>query len=277
MAWTYSRAVEYAEGKAVSLPGLQRINALMKALGDPQDRYLRVHVAGTNGKGSVSAYIAGILTAAGYKTGRFSSPAVIDRKECITVDGEQISELEYAYCMERVAAASGEDRPTSFEAETAAALLYFAYKGCRFAVLEAGMGGAQDATNVHGKKAAAAITSVGLDHTEFLGDTLQKITLAKAGIFDGAEQCYSALQDKVHFRAAAKRRGIQRKQAACRVRWAHIEHNARDKSACKRRACDRGVQGAEQSGVLHTRGRDIRRTRRGPSLPSGADRRKTSP
>ncbi len=212
MAWTYSRAVEYAEGKAVSLPGLQRINALMKALGDPQDRYLRVHVAGTNGKGSVSAYIAGILTVAGYKTGRFSSPAVIDRRECITVDGEQISELEYAYCMERVAAASGEDRPTSFEAETAAALLYFAYKGCRFAVLEAGMGGAQDATNVHGKKAAAAITSVGLDHTEFLGDTLQKITLAKAGIFDGAEQCYSALQEKESksaLRAYCADRGIK--------------------------------------------------------------------
>ena len=159
MAWSYSRAVEYAEGKAVSLPGLQRINALMSALGNPQERYLRVHVAGTNGKGSVSAYIAAILSCAGYKTGRFSSPAVEDRRECISVDGEFISPEEYAYCMERTAMAAGEDRPTSFEAETAAALLYFACKGCRVAVLEAGMGGSEDATNVSGAKQAVALTS----------------------------------------------------------------------------------------------------------------------
>ena len=195
MAWSYSRAVEYAEGKAVSQPGTQRINALMHALGDPQNRYFRVHVVGTNGKGSVSAYIAAILTAAGYKTGRFSSPAVIDRRECIAVDGECISPLEYAYCMERVASAAGEDRPTSFEAETAAALLYFAFKGCRAVVLEAGMGGKDDATNVSGAKAAAAITSISLDHTEFLGGTLEKIALAKVGIADGGVKCYSCIQE----------------------------------------------------------------------------------
>ncbi len=194
MAWSYSRAVEYAEGKAVSLPGLQRINALMSALGNPQERYLRVHVAGTNGKGSVSAYIAAILSCAGYKTGRFSSPAVEDRRECISVDGEFISPEEYAYCMERTAMAAGEDRPTSFEAETAAALLYFAYKGCRVAVLEAGMGGSEDATNVSGAKQAVALTSIALDHMQFLGDTLEKITLSKVGIADKNCKCYSSIQ-----------------------------------------------------------------------------------
>ena len=196
MAWSYSRAVEYAEGKAVSMPGTERINALMKALGNPQERYLRVHVVGTNGKGSASAYIAAVLSAGGYRTGRFSSPAVMERRECITVDGEFISPTEYAYCMERVAAAAGEERPTSFEAETAAALLYFAMKGCRVAVLEAGMGGRDDATNVSGSKAAVAITSIALDHTEFLGDTLEKITLAKAGIADSGCMVYSCLQEK---------------------------------------------------------------------------------
>ena len=188
MAWSYSRAVEYAEGKAVSMPGTERINALMKALGNPQERYLRVHVVGTNGKGSASAYIAAVLSAGGYRTGRFSSPAVMERRECITVDGEFISPTEYAYCMERVAAAAGEERPTSFEAETAAALLYFAMKGCGVAVLEAGMGGRS--------KAAVAITSIALDHTEFLGDTLEKITLAKAGIADSGGMVYSCLQEK---------------------------------------------------------------------------------
>ena len=196
MAWSYSRAVEYAEGKAVSMPGTERINALMKALGNPQERYLRVHVVGTNGKGSASAYIAAVLSAGGYRTGRFSSPAVMERRECITVDGEFISPTEYAYCMERVAAAAGEERPTSFEAETAAALLYFAMKGCRVAVLEAGMGGRDDATNVSGSKAAVAITSIALDHTEFLGDTLEKIALAKAGIADSGGRVYSCLQEK---------------------------------------------------------------------------------
>lgn len=140
MAWNYSRAVEYADAKAVSMPGTERINALMRALGDPQSRLLRVHVAGTNGKGSVSAYLAAALGAAGYRTGRFSSPAVRERRECFCIDGEFIGESEYAYCMERVAKAAeslkekGLSRPTSFEAETAAAYLWFVLKGCRVAV-----------------------------------------------------------------------------------------------------------------------------------------------
>ena len=160
MVWSYSRAVEYAEGKAVSMPGTERINALMKALGNPQERYLRVHVVGTNGKGSASAYIAAVLSAGGYRTGGFSSPAVMERRECITVDGEFISPLEYAYCMERVAAAAGEERPTSFEAEKAAALLYFAMKRGRGAVLGGGMGGRGGATQVGGSKTARGINSI---------------------------------------------------------------------------------------------------------------------
>lgn len=188
MAWNYSRAVEYADAKAVSMPGTERINALMRALGDPQSRLLRVHVAGTNGKGSVSAYIAAAIGAAGYRTGRFSSPAVRERRECFCIDGEFIGESEYAYCMERVAKAAeslkekGLSRPTSFEAETAAAYLWFVLKGCRVAVVEAGMGGKDDATNVSGQKTLLALTSIALDHTAFLGGTIEEIARAKAGM-----------------------------------------------------------------------------------------------
>ena len=147
MAWSYSRDVEYAEGKAVSMPGTERINALMKALGNPQERYLGVHVVGTNGKGSASAYIAAVLAAGGYRTGRFSSPAVMERRECITVDGEFNSPTEYAHCMESVAAEAGEERPTSFEAETAAAHLYLATEGCSVTVVDSGLHGSVEAPN----------------------------------------------------------------------------------------------------------------------------------
>ena len=153
-------------------------------------------MGGTTAKGPALAYSAGFLSAGVARRGRFPPSAVMERRECITVDGEFISPIEYAYCMERVAAAAGEERPTSFEAETAAALLDFARKGCRGAVLEAGRGGRDDATNVSGSKAAVAITSIALDHTEFLGDTLEKITLAKAGIADSAGRVYSCLQEK---------------------------------------------------------------------------------
>ena len=214
MAWTYSRAVAYVKENAVSRPGLERINALLRALGMPQERFLRVHVAGTNGKGSTAAYIAAALNAAGHKTGLFSSPAVCDRRECICLGGEPIGELEYAYCMERVARAAQAlpQRPTAFEAETAAAYLYFALKGCRVAVLEAGMGGEWDATNAEGAKAAVALTSVGLDHTAFLGGSAEEIARTKAALASRGETlfcqrqtpgCEEAIKDVARRRGAA--------------------------------------------------------------------------
>lgn len=148
-----------------------------------------IQIAGTNGKGSVGAFLAQILKEAGYRVGRFTSPAVFHERETITIDGEMISEEDYARIMAQIAAQTARmDQEgihvTVFEAETALAFFYFAENAdnCDFILLEAGMGGALDATNVLSRNLLAVITSISSDHTAVLGDTLAKITAQKAGI-----------------------------------------------------------------------------------------------
>ena len=163
--------------------GLHRTEELLERLGRPQDRLRIVHVAGTNGKGSTCAFIAGILQAAGYKVGLFTSPYVLRFNERIQVNREDISDEDlFAVALEvREAAEQMDEQPTAFELITAAALLHFAQVGCTAVVLEVGLGGRLDSTNVVVPE-VCAITSIAHDHTHVLGDTITKIAHEKAGI-----------------------------------------------------------------------------------------------
>ena len=168
--------------------GLDRIRELLKRLGDPQNSLRIVHVAGTNGKGSTCAYIANVLQAAGYRVGWFSSPFIERFEERIRVDGKNIAmpdlarvTLQVREHAEQMSVETG-DHPTEFELMTAVALLHFAQVGCQVAVLEVGLGGRLDSTNVITAPDVAVITRIGLDHTDLLGDTIGKIAAEKAGI-----------------------------------------------------------------------------------------------
>ena len=165
-------------------PGLDRMAALLALLGDPQKQLRFVHITGTNGKGSTAAMLAAVLTAAGYSTGLFTSPHLRRYNERIRVDGREISDGELSALLEEVRpllARLGE-KPSQFELLTALGLLYFQRKGCDLAVLEVGMGGRLDPTNVIPVPEAAVITAVGLDHTAYLGTTVPQVAGEKAGI-----------------------------------------------------------------------------------------------
>ena len=167
-----------------SVYGLERIEELLERLGNPQNQLRYVHVVGTNGKGSVCAYISCALKECGYRVGRFTSPAVETVNECIVVDGEMISDAEFAACMYQVAACADamEQHPSAFELQCAAALLFFAQRNCNIVVLEAGLGGKQDATNVIAAPEVCVIVRIGLDHLGLLGSTEAEIAREKAGI-----------------------------------------------------------------------------------------------
>lgn len=192
----YTQAREYITALSARgiKPGLDTIRELCGRLGDPQDKIKTIHIAGTNGKGSVGAFIESILRASGMSIGRYVSPAVEEYREIIQLDGEYIEEAEYADIVSRISAVSHGISPTAFEAETAAAFLYFAEKGCDYAIIECGMGGELDATNIIKSPAASVITSISLDHTAFLGDTIYEIAKNKAGIIKEGTQNFSARQ-----------------------------------------------------------------------------------
>lgn len=168
--------------------GLSRMVDLLERLGRPQDDLRFVHVAGTNGKGSVCAYLASVLQAAGYKVGLFTSPFILCFEERIRVNGENIRAEELARAVqavrpavEAVEADTG-DHPTEFELMAAVAFEHFRAVGCDIVVLEVGLGGRLDATNVIDASEASVICRIGLDHTDLLGDTVAAIAGEKAGI-----------------------------------------------------------------------------------------------
>jgi len=178
-----------------SRPGLSRTRELLARLGDPQDRLRFVHVAGTNGKGSVCAMLSSVLRAAGYRTGLYISPYIMRFTERMSIDGQEISLAELAEITEYVRphALAMQDSPTEFELVTAIAMEYYARHGCDIVVLEVGLGGRLDSTNVIAPPACAVITNIGLDHTGILGDTVEKIAAEKAAIIKrgcGAAVCY---------------------------------------------------------------------------------------
>ncbi len=174
--------------QAVTVPGLVRIRALCQKLGDPQKGLRFIHVAGTNGKGSVVAFLAEVLSAAGYKTGKYTSPNLIRVNERISVSGREIEDAELSAILSELEPLSGEVAaetgiaPTQFEIWTAAAFLYFKRMACDYVVLEVGLGGEFDATNVIDENLIAVITRLGIDHTEYLGSTLSEVAHAKCGI-----------------------------------------------------------------------------------------------
>lgn len=186
----YGQAVQFHEDikKYGSILGLDSIRALMHELGDVWKDLKIIHIAGTNGKGSVCCFLASVLKAAGYLTGQFNSPAVFGLREVYQINGKWIGEEEYAACMEETAAAckrvtaQGRPHPTVFEVETALAFLYFFHRKCDIVLLETGMGGAEDATNLIQKPLCTVITSIGMDHMQFLGNSLEEIAEKKAGI-----------------------------------------------------------------------------------------------
>ena len=179
-ALEYIHAVHWVGHK----PGLERTRTLLAALGDPHKELRFVHIAGTNGKGSTAAMIASCLEAAGYKVGLFTSPYINRFNERIQVNGRMIPDEALERLVERVrpAAEGMADTPTEFELITALGMLYFKEQGCDIVVLEVGLGGALDSTNIIDPPECAVITALGLDHVQQLGPTLADIASAKAGI-----------------------------------------------------------------------------------------------
>lgn len=196
---TYEEALARIESlqRFGSRPGLERIRSLLGRLGNPQDRLKFVHVAGTNGKGTTCALLASVLGEAGYRTGLYLSPHVADFRERMQIGGEMIPRTELAVHADRVFAEISEmaargEIVTEFEAITAIAFLYFAARDCDVVVLEVGLGGRLDATNVIAAPLVSVITSISLDHTKILGDTVEQIAYEKCGIVKdgGATVCY---------------------------------------------------------------------------------------
>jgi dihydrofolate synthase/folylpolyglutamate synthase len=181
---TYSSAVTYLyrlQKHGIKL-GLETMTALMVRLGMPQTRYRTLHIAGTNGKGSTAAMAAAVLQAAGYRVGLYTSPHLVEFRERIRVNGEMIAESQVAQLTEQLQTLCQPDlSPTFFEYTTAMAFQHFADSGIDVAVLEVGLGGRFDATNVV-TPMACAVTTISLDHQEYLGTTLSSIAFEKAGI-----------------------------------------------------------------------------------------------
>ncbi len=178
----YSEALNFIHslGKFTLPPSLDRIKKVLKILGNPQDKFKAIHIAGTNGKGSTSAMLASVFETAGYKTGLFISPFIINFRERIQINGEYISEQELIKYVERVKKA--DVVLNEFEFITSVAFLFFAEQNIDILICETGLGGRLDATNALGKKIACVITKIGLDHTAVLGNTVEEIAMEKCGI-----------------------------------------------------------------------------------------------
>jgi dihydrofolate synthase/folylpolyglutamate synthase len=185
---TYEETLEYIHSVCwqKNVPGLARIGELLGKLGEPQKALRFIHVAGTNGKGSTCAMLASVLGAAGYRVGLYTSPFIVRFNERMQIDGVQIPDGELAEITEYVKpfAEGMAEKPTEFELITAIAMVYFARHACDYVVLEVGMGGRLDPTNIIEAEnvAVSVITGIAMDHTAFLGDTDVKIAAEKAGI-----------------------------------------------------------------------------------------------
>lgn len=195
---SYEAELEYLDSLAQFSPakvvsgqyelGLEAIKELLSLTGDPQDKLRIIHVAGTNGKGSTIAFLSEILINAGYRVGVYTSPALLRITDQIRINDVEISEEDFSNVISRLRpyiekmSESGHKITTQFETVTVAALMYFLEKSCDVVILECGLGGKTDATNIIPTPILSVITSIGLDHTEILGDTLEKIAEQKAGI-----------------------------------------------------------------------------------------------
>ena len=197
---TYQEALSYIHSINWTFckPGLERISTLCEKLGNPQDSLKFIHVAGTNGKGSFCSMLDSVLRDAGYKVGLYTSPYIKEFGERMRFDGQNIADDELTEITELVKPFADEmtDKPTEFELITAIAFEYFKRKGCDVVVLEAGLGGRLDSTNVIKTPILSVITGIALEHTEILGDTVEKIAAEKAGIIkNGVPVMYGGTDD----------------------------------------------------------------------------------
>ena len=192
---TANEAIEYIHSVCWkgSIPGLGRTQELLRLMGNPEKGLKYVHIAGTNGKGSTAAMTASILRKAGYCVGLYTSPYIYRFNERMQVNGEEITDTELAEITEYVKplASSMAESPTEFELVSCIGFEFFKRRNCDIVVLEVGMGGAMDSTNVIECPEVAVITNIGLDHTEVLGDTVEKIAETKSGIFK--EGCHAVV------------------------------------------------------------------------------------
>lgn len=194
---TYNDALEYI-GSRLRFgikPGLSRTEELLEKLGNPQKKLNCIHVAGTNGKGSVCAMISAVLTASGAKTGLYTSPYISCFRERMQINSEMISEAELSDIIAFIRPyADTIDDITEFELITCAAFLWFYEKKCDVVVLETGLGGRFDSTNIIESPICSVITKIGLDHTSILGSTIEEIAFEKAGIIKSGCPVVSAIQ-----------------------------------------------------------------------------------
>lgn len=201
MNYQEARAFLDEVGKSGSVLGLEGMKELLRRLGNPQDKLKFIHISGTNGKGSELAFLSEILTKSGYRTGRYISPTLYSYRERIQVDKEMIDRDSLAKLTTKVKEAidgmlaDGLQSPTVFEVETAISFLYFVEKQCDIVVLETGLGGTLDATNVVTTTVLEVIASIGMDHMMFLGNTLGEIAKNKAGIIKQGTLVVSAKQE----------------------------------------------------------------------------------
>lgn len=219
---TYEQAIEKVNSLLLfgSKPGLERITKLADLMGRPDKQLKIIHVAGTNGKGSVCAMLSSVLRSQGYKTGLFISPYIIDFRERMQINGDMIPKNEFAETVEYIypfveSMAANDEIITEFELITAIALEWFKRKGCDFVVLETGLGGRLDSTNIIDTPICSVITSISLDHVAVLGDTVEKIAFEKAGIIKPyGKTVYlpqeSAVNDVIEKTAEAKNNSIYR-------------------------------------------------------------------
>ena len=200
----YQQAMDYIESCAGYgiVPGLDHIRELLQRLGNPQDKLKFIHIAGTNGKGSALAFISAILMEHGYKVGRYVSPVIFEYRERFQIQGKAVSKAEVGRLMEKVSihadamAKENMPHPTPFEIETAMAFVLFAEKQCDFVILETGMGGLLDATNIIENTLVSVITHISRDHMGFLGEGLEEIAAHKAGIIKKNAVVVSAKQEE---------------------------------------------------------------------------------
>ena len=190
----YTEALGYLKKAAErgSILGLSRITELLRLMGDPQEKVRTVHIAGTNGKGSFGAMLTSVLKSAGYRVGGFSSPAITKVTDSFRIDGEELSEEDFAELIGDIApiCESMNEKPTEFEVLTAAAFELFVRKGCDIALVECGMGGGLDSTNVIKAPVLSVITNVQKDHAAFLGNTIAEIASHKCGIIKQGRPVY---------------------------------------------------------------------------------------
>lgn len=196
----YNEALEYIHGIywRGSKLGLTRTEEILRLLGNPQNKLKFIHVAGTNGKGSTCAMLEAVFRKAGYNTGLYISPYILRFNERMQYNGEPIADEELAEITEYVShfAESMQDKPTEFELVTAIGMEYFKRKGCDIVILETGLGGELDSTNIINTPEAAVITAIDIDHIKELGGTMESVAAAKAGIIKGGNVIFYGQNEK---------------------------------------------------------------------------------